>query len=75
MNINVDGESCGFQMMNFTACPDFVAYRYIGRKHISNFVARKIWGAQGVSWTITSQEDFDIAVKDGWLPIFEGFRP
>jgi hypothetical protein len=29
----------------------------------------------GVSWTLTSQEDFDRAVAEGWVPIFEGFHP
>jgi len=39
------------------------------------WIARTLWGAQGVTWTIKSQEDYDTAVKEGWLPIFEGFRP
>jgi hypothetical protein len=29
----------------------------------------------GVSWTVISQEEFDTAVSEGWIPIFEGFRP
>lgn len=63
------------QLVNFIIRPDFVAYRFADRKTVSNFLARKLWGAQGVTWTITSQEDLDTAVAEGWLPIFEGFRP
>ena len=38
-------------------------------------LCRKVLGIQGVSWTIKTQEEYDIAVKDGWIPIFEGFTP
>ena len=63
------------QIENFLILPDFVAYKFADRKTLSNVLARKLWGAQGVTWTILTQEDFDAAVSDGWLPIFEGFRP
>lgn len=59
---------------NFLTKPDFVAYRYRDRKStLSNRLCMKRMA--GVSWTITSQEEFDTAVKEGWVPIFEGFRP
>jgi glycerophosphoryl diester phosphodiesterase len=60
---------------NFLTRPDFVAYRFKDRKALSPFLARKVWGAQGVTWTITRKEDLETAHKEGWLPIFEGFRP
>jgi glycerophosphoryl diester phosphodiesterase len=60
---------------NFLTRPDFVAYRFQDRKALSPFLARKVWGAQGVTWTITRKEDLETAHKEGWLPIFEGFRP
>ena len=63
------------QAENFLIQPDFVSYRYKDRKTLGNFLARKFWGLQGVSWTLKSQEEFDQAVKEGWLPIFEGFKP
>ena len=63
------------QMGNFLLMPDFVAYRFIDRKTLGNFLVRKFWGVQGVTWTLRSQADFDTAVAEGWLPIFEGFRP
>ena len=63
------------QLENFLIRPDFVAYKFKDRKTLGNFLARKVWGAQGVTWTVTSQEDLDAAAKEGWLPIFEGFRP
>ena len=63
------------QLCNIFIRPDFVAYKFEHRKTVSNFLCRKIWGVQGVSWTIRNQEDFDTAVKEGWIPIFENFKP
>lgn len=63
------------QMGNFLILPDFVAYKFADRKTLGNFLVRKFWGVQGVTWTLKSKADFDAAVKEGWLPIFEGFRP
>ena len=63
------------QLENFLVVPDFVAFRFSDRKLLGVWMARHLWGAQGVTWTIKSQEDYDTAVKEGWLPIFEGFRP
>lgn len=62
-------------LLNFLLQPDFVAYLFDDRKSLSNFLVRKLWGVQGVSWTLRKQEDLDAAVAEGWLPIFEGFRP
>ena len=63
-------------MMNFQCVPDFVAYQFRDRKDtISNALCRKIWKAQGVSWTLKTKEEYDTAVSEGWLPIFEGFCP
>lgn len=63
------------QLLNVTTRPDFVAYRFSDRNTISNVICRKLWGVQGVTWTIRTKEDFDTAVKEGWLPIFENFKP
>lgn len=63
------------QLYNFLSQPDFVAYRFADRKTVSNFLCRKLWGLQGVSWTIRNQEDFETAVKEDWIPIFENFKP
>lgn len=63
------------QLENFLTKPDFVAYKYADRNNLGNFLVRKLWGIQGVSWTLKSQEEYDIAVKEGYIPIFEGFCP
>ena len=60
---------------NFLMRPDFIAYNFSHRKAMGTFLCRKLWGVAGFSWTIRSKEDFDTAVKEGWVPIFEGFRP
>lgn len=62
-------------LMNFLTKPDFIAYRFSDRKRIDNFLCRKFWGAQGVTWTIKSIQDHETAVEEGWIPIFEGFLP
>lgn len=63
------------QLLNLILRPDFVAYKFEDRKNLSNFLVRKLWRLQGVSWTLRNKEDYEIAVKEGYLPIFEGFTP
>lgn len=65
----------GNLLVNFLTVPDFVAYRFDHRKNLGVWLARNFWGVQGVAWTIKSEKDYDDAVKEGWIPIFEGFRP
>ena len=61
-------------MANFLTKPDFIAYRYADRQNtVSNRICMK--RMVGVSWTLRSQEEYDTAVSEGWLPIFEGFLP
>ncbi len=55
--------------------PDFIAVRYVHRKTFGCDICRKLLGVQGVSWTVQNQEEYDIAVGDGWIPIFENFKP
>ena len=62
-------------LLNFLTYPDFIAYRYADRNALMTWLCRKVWKVQGVTWTIKSKEDFDIAVKSGWIPIFESFIP
>lgn len=64
-----------FYLENFLTRPDFIAHKFSDRKNLSCFLCRKLWGIQGVSWTIRSQKDLETAEKEGWLPIFEGFIP
>lgn len=62
-------------LANFLTKPDFIAYRFADRKGLGTFLIHRLLGVQGVSWTIRSKTDFDIAIKEGWLAIFEGFLP
>jgi glycerophosphoryl diester phosphodiesterase len=62
-------------LMNFLTMPDFVAYKFADRNTLGTRICRKFWKLQGVSWTIRTQEDYDTAVKEGWIPIFEYFTP
>lgn len=63
------------QMLNFLTLPDFVAYKHEDRKHFSNLVVKKLWGATRVGWIITSPQELRAAKKEGWIPIFENFNP
>ena len=63
------------QLMNFGTVPDFTAYKFADRKQLSSQICRKLWKAQGVTWTLKTREEYDIAVTEGWIPIFEGFEP
>ena len=62
----------------YTNCltkPDFVAYRFADRNHISYMLCRKIWKVQGVGWTITEDSDLKCAENENILPIFEKIMP
>lgn len=63
------------QLLNFLTMPDFVAYKYADRKTLGNFLVRRLWGVQGVTWTLQTMEEYETAVKEGWIPIFENFKP
>lgn len=59
---------------NFLTRPDFVAYRYADRHDtLSNRLC--LLRMAGVSWTLQNQEEYNTAVSEGWIPIFEGFLP
>ena len=63
-------------LLNFLTNPDFIAYNFPHRKDsCTTELCRRLWKVQGVSWTLRSKADYDTAVNEGWLPIFEGFQP
>lgn len=64
-----------FNLLNFLTRPDFVAYRFCDRKMPGVEICRKLWGLQGVSWTLKTMEEYETATKEGWIPIFEDFTP
>ena len=64
----------GKNLGNFLTKPDFVAYRYKDRRStLSNRLC--LMHMTGVSWTVQTIEEYHTAVQEGWIPIFEGFRP
>ena len=63
-------------LTNIMSTPDFVSYKFEDRKDsVSTWLCLNLWKAQKVTWTIRTQEDYDTAVKEGWIPIFEYFTP
>lgn len=63
------------QLGNFLLQPDFVAYKFADRKNLGNFLVRKLWRVQGVTWTLKDPSQLEIAEKEGWISIFEDFTP
>jgi hypothetical protein len=53
-----------------------VAYKFADRNDSISFrVCRKLWKAHAVTWTLKTREEYDTAVHEGMIPIFEGFEP
>lgn len=63
------------QMLNFLIQPDFVAYKFKDRKNLSDFLVRKLWKTSCVTWTLLTQDEMDVSLSEGRVPIFEGFEP
>ena len=64
-----------YNMENFLTLPDFVAYQFEDRQILSNRLCRKLWKICGVSWTLKNRQQYDTAIEEDWIPIFEGFEP
>ena len=64
-----------FQVLNFLTRPDFVAYKFQDRKHFSNKIVDFVWKTPSVTWTLVSHEEYEVAVAEKRIPIFEGFEP
>lgn len=64
-----------YHLENFLTRPDFIAYHFPTRKTLSNTLCRKLWGIRGVSWTLQTRAQYDTAMAEGWIPIFENFKP
>ena len=62
-----------YHISNVYTRPDFIAYKYCDRKAFGTDLCRKLWKIQGVTWTLQSKEEYDVAVLEGWIPIFENF--
>ena len=63
-------------LTNIICVPDFVAYKFADRNDtVSVRLCKKLWKAQTVTWTLKTKEEYDTAVQEGWIPIFENFIP
>ena len=62
-----------YHISNVYTRPDFIAYKFADRKVFGTEICRKVLGLAGVSWTLRSRDEYDIAVAEGWIPIFENF--
>ncbi|MBO7703308.1 MAG: hypothetical protein J6S26_02590 [Solobacterium sp.] len=62
-------------LLNFAARPDFIAYNSKHQRNLSRRIARRLYGAPSVAWTIQSRKELE-AMKGYYdLFIFEGFAP
>ena len=64
-----------YLLANFATKPDFIAYHFQDRKNLSNRLCLKLWKLRGASWTISSPDEYQQALKEGLWPIFENFEP
>ena len=63
-------------LLNFITFPDFVAYRFGDRKcTFTNAIWKKLSRVEAVTWTLKTKEEYDTAIQEGWIPIFENFVP
>jgi glycerophosphoryl diester phosphodiesterase len=62
-------------LMNFLTAPDFIAYKFEDRKSPARWLSENVWNVQQVSWTLRSPKQYNAAVQEGAIPIFEGFEP
>lgn len=62
-------------LYNGSTRPDFIAYHFEDRTVLANRLCCRLWGAQGVSWTIRCRGDMEQAEREGNLVIFETFDP
>ncbi len=64
-----------WNLENLLCRPDFIAYDFKTRRTLSNFLCRRLFGLQGVTWTLRTPEEHQTAVDEGWIPIFEHYLP
>lgn len=62
-----------YHLGNVCSRPDFIAYKFADREAFGTDLCRRLLGVQGVSWTLKTREEYDIALSEGWVPIFENF--
>ncbi len=62
-------------LFNVFTRPDFIACRFEDRKNLSNVLCEKYWGVQSVSWTLRTKENFETALHEDRIAIFENFIP
>ncbi len=63
-------------LLNWMGRPDFVAYKFGNRKKtFTNRIWKDLLGIQGVTWTLTSPEDHETALKERYIPIFQEYLP
>lgn len=62
-------------LTSFLTQPDFIAYNFPDRNGLAPVLSQKLLNIQSVSWTLRTKADYDTAVAEGRIPIFENFEP
>ena len=57
--------------LNVVAKPDFIAFDKKDRASLPVKITTKFYKAPKFVWTVNTQEELDIAHKNGEMPIFE----
>lgn len=64
-----------YLLTNVLCRPDFIAYNHQSKYNLSRLIIKALFRPLNVAWTIRSQEELDLSIKDFDLFIFEGFVP
>ena len=67
--------AASYHLETFLTRPHFIAHKFKDRKNLSVFLIRRLYGIQGITWTVDTEADFHTALQEGWIPIFERIRP
>jgi glycerophosphoryl diester phosphodiesterase len=62
-------------LLNFLTKPDFIAYKFSERNNIFCKICKSLWKHNMVTWTITSSQNYDTAIGEDYVPIFEQIEP
>ena len=62
-------------LLNFMSRPDFISVNGLYRNRPVFLLCLQILRTPGFVWTVRNKKDFVICRKEGWMTIFEKFRP
>ena len=62
-------------LLNFLSRPDFISVNGLYRSRPAFLLCLKLLRTPGFVWTVRNKRDYVTCRKEGWMTIFEKFRP